>query len=78
MDITKKFLTGFLLLVTAVGLPVGATMTPPAEGGPLPGIRLAIPEDPVHRNYLGLQGQGSFTIPEIAADVVIVEIFSMY
>ena len=78
MDITKQFLTGFIFLVLAVGLPAGATMTPSAEGGPLPGIRLAIPDDPVHRNYLGLQGEGSFTIPEIAADVVIVEIFSMY
>ena len=78
MNATNPFLTSFLILILAVGLPAGAATTPPAEGGSLPGIQLAIPEDPVQRSYLGLEGKGSFTIPEIDADVVIVEIFSMY
>lgn len=75
---TKRIISGCLFLVLAASLSAGAATNPPAEGGLLPGIRLAIPDDPVHRNYLGLQGEGAFTIPEIAADVVIVEIFSMY
>jgi thiol-disulfide isomerase/thioredoxin len=51
---------------------------PPAAGGKLPDIRLEMPADPDHRKYLGLQGPDTFTIPEIDADIVIVEIFSMY
>lgn len=66
-------------LWTAIGYAstVNAT-SPPAEGGMLPDIRLEMPADPVHRAYLALTGSDSFTIPEIGADIVIVEIFSMY
>jgi hypothetical protein len=51
---------------------------PPPEGGMLPDIVLAVPEDPGHRQYLGLSQTGQFKIPDIKAEVVIVEIFSMY
>jgi peroxiredoxin len=51
---------------------------PPAEGEVLPEIALTVPPDPAHQTYLGLSGEGSFTIPQINAQVVIVEIFSMY
>jgi thiol-disulfide isomerase/thioredoxin len=59
-------------------LPVYAAKEPPAEGGPLPVIKLPIPKSPEEKNYLGLKGEGSFTIPQIKAKVVIIEIFSMY
>lgn len=51
---------------------------PPPEGGTLPDVVLPVPEDPAHRHYLGLDPAKGFRIPEIKADVVIVEIFSMY
>ncbi len=54
--------------------------SPPAVGGMLPDIKLSMPKDLADKNYLGLGifGFGSFTIPEIKANVVIIEIFSMY
>ena len=51
---------------------------PPVEGGTLPDVVLTAPEDPAHRHYLGLSQKQQFRIPEIKADVVIVQIFSMY
>ena len=54
------------------------TASPPAEGGVLPPIELGIPQNPAHRQYLGLSGDKTFTIPEIDAEVVLIEIFSMY
>ena len=47
-------------------------------GDVLPELKLSIPKTPAHKEYLGLTGKDSFRIPEIKADVVIVEIFSMY
>jgi len=50
----------------------------PRLGDPLPSIILPAPEDPAHRRYLGLSDGDSFRIPQIKAEVVIIEIFSMY
>jgi hypothetical protein len=52
--------------------------SPPQKGGVLPEIDLPVPKDPTHRNYLGLSGDDPFQIPQIKAEVVIIEIFSMY
>jgi hypothetical protein len=43
----------------------------------LPEFDLAVPKSDEHQKYLGIAGK-TFTIPEIKAEVVIVEIFSMY
>ncbi len=51
---------------------------PPAAGGKLPDIRLTIPADPGYQAYLGIKGEGTFSLSQIKAPVVIVEIFSMY
>ena len=37
-----------------------------------------MPKDPFLRSYLGLSGEGLFEISEIKAEVVIIQIFSMY
>jgi hypothetical protein len=50
----------------------------PRKGGTLPEIRLAVPKVPAHQSYLGLSGGGFFKIPDIKANVVIIEIYSMY
>lgn len=55
-----------------------AATEPPPEGGVLPEVRLPAPGSSADRDYLGLNGKGFFRIPEIKAEVVIVEIFSMY
>lgn len=55
-----------------------ANAQPPREGGALPGVTLPVPQDGAEAGYLGVAGRKSFKISEIEADVVIVEIFSIY
>jgi len=55
-----------------------ASSQPPAVGGALPDFSLAVPQNGDHQSYLGLAGKEAFSIPEIKADVVIIQIFSMY
>ena len=55
-----------------------ATTKPVAKGTTFPSIQLLVPEDAAFRNYLGLSGSGKFTIPQIRARVVIVQVFSRY
>src|SRR4030066_1820007 len=72
----------FCLVIIAffltINLTVFAAGKPPEEGGKLPVIKLSIPESAGEKAYLGLKGKGSFTIPQIKAKVLIIEVFSMY
>jgi hypothetical protein len=54
-----------------------ADSQPPAVGGILPEFDLSVPRSDEHQKYLGVAGK-TFMIPEIKAEVVIIEIFSMY
>ena len=56
----------------------GADSQPPAEGGQFPEMSFAVPKNPQFQQYLGVSGKTTFTIPEIVAEVVLIEIFSMY
>ena len=67
----------FFILLVAVAT-YAADVNPPQVGGVFPEIELLKPADPVYLKYLGISGSGSFKIQQIKADVVIVEIFSMY
>ena len=67
----------FLCPLAIVGF-AAAEIQPPAEGGNLPEIILRVPENSELKQYLGVGGKETFTIPEIKAEVVIIEIFSMY
>jgi len=51
---------------------------PPVKGDVLPDMKITVPQNATDRNYLGLERSGFFTIPQIKATIVIVEIFSMY
>ena len=64
-----------LLLATHAGL---AFTSAPAIGESLPPFELPIPQDERDQSYLGLSGAGQFTIAQIEAKVVIIQIFSMY
>jgi peroxiredoxin len=55
-----------------------ASKMPPQPNGPLPDFKLTVPERATDRDYLGLTTTGSFTVAQIKAHVVIIEIFSMY
>ena len=50
----------------------------PAEGGALPKIVLPAPKDADQVAYLGLGSKKEFTVADIPAEVVIVQIFNMY
>jgi peroxiredoxin len=73
--IRRVLISVFLLLLSTE---LAKAASPPAKGDNLPEILLAMPGEAVHRDYLGLSGKGQFQIPQIKADIVLVEIFSMY
>ncbi len=50
----------------------------PTEGEAFPKITLSVPQSASEKDYLGIKGKGSFKLSQIKADVVIIEIFSMY
>jgi peroxiredoxin len=66
------------VLVLALNPVPTLSASPPQKGKAFPEINLTIPEDSGHRDYLGLAGQGEFAIPQIKAEAVIIEIYSMY
>ena len=68
----------FLIIVPMAGSRLGAATDPPPEGEVLPQLELPVPEDAQAKSYLGLAGRGKFTVPQINARLVIIEIFSMY
>ncbi len=72
---TVTVLVGVVLLSTGFS---SADYQPPAEGGVLPEFSLSVPKNNDHQSYLGITGKQDFSIPEIKADVVIIQIFSMY
>ena len=69
------YMLAFLLATTR---PVLSADGPPPVGGILPSFKLAMPEDAETRRYLGLADDSHFTVPQIKAEVVIIEIFNMY
>ena len=78
MGTILKYLVAFFgVLLVSAGLAWGDSK-PPAVGGQLPEFTLPVPKSDEHQKYLGLAGKESFKISEISADVVIIEIFSMY
>jgi hypothetical protein len=47
-------------------------------GGQLPEFILPVPKSNEHQEYLGLAGKDVFKITEISAEVIVIDIFSMY
>jgi peroxiredoxin len=80
-NLARVFLSSMTILacLSFLGLvPAQAAGDPPAVGGRLPDLVLPVPQDAAEKAYLGLRTGDTFRIPQIAADLVIVEIFSMY
>jgi hypothetical protein len=67
-----------LALFALVHYPVVATGKHPAPGTVLPQFQLEVPEDAEARDYLGLSGSGGFSVSEIDAPVVVIQLFSRY
>ena len=73
-----NFLVGVCTTMFLIVGAVAAENQPPKEGGMLPAIILDIPKETGHQAYLGVTGKDGFKIPEIRAEIVIIEIFNMY
>ena len=77
----KVLILGFsvvLLAVMCFTVSV-ANCDPPHKGDLMPPFKLPVPKNKVYREYLGIGDNSTeFTVSDIKADVVIVEIFSMY
>jgi hypothetical protein len=74
----SKILLAAALCFLLSGGPAGAASEPPAVGGKLPEITLAAPQNTELQLYLGVGGKQTFAVPEIKAEVLLIEIFSMY
>ena len=61
-----------------VRYPTLAASKPPAQGTILPQFQLVVPDDSEAKGYLGLSGSGEFTVSEINAPVVVIQILSRY
>jgi peroxiredoxin len=76
----KKSLYGLIMVVSVMAFvqAISAAVRTPSTGEPFPDITLAVPDASVQKEYLGLKGKGSFSLSQIKADLLIIEIFSMY
>jgi hypothetical protein len=77
----KKPVISFIFIVVCLvswNSPTLAASKPPAPGETLPSFDLTVPLDAEARSYLGLSESGQFTVPQIEAQVVIIQIFNMY
>ncbi|MDY0384254.1 MAG: peroxiredoxin family protein [Geobacter sp.] len=81
----KRILVTCLVLAAVLAvIPSVQAATPPGVGQQLPDFELPLPKDGAERSYLGLSkrlfsfGGGSFRVPEIKAQAVVFQVFSMY
>lgn len=77
-DKLTYLLFAFVIYCCLLLSPALAAEQPPAVGSALPPIKLAVPDDSQVKNYLGLSGGKQFTVPQIEAQAVIIQIFNMY
>lgn len=81
MDMKRVTIRHFIMALIFMCLFIaGLSMaaSPLKKGGTLPEITLPVPKDPAQKDYLGLSQDTTFQIPQIKAQVVIIEIFNMY
>lgn len=57
---------------------LAAKCTIPSEGDVLPEITLSVPQNTNEKDYLGIKEKDYFKVSKIKAQVVILEVFSMY
>ncbi len=79
-ELKKRFVffAAITIILLVITYPALSAEKPPAQGETLPHFELAVPQDSAAKSYLGLSGSGKFTVPQIKARVVVIEIFSMY
>jgi len=78
MKKTAAFIFTAILCFTLSYQAAQAGNSTPAKGESFPDIALVMPDKPCDMDYLGLKGKNTFKLSQVKADVVILEIFSMY
>jgi len=78
MKKTAAFIFAAILCFTLSYQVAQAGNRTPAKGESFPDIALVMPDKPCDKDYLGLKGTNTFKISQVSADVVILEIFSLY
>ena len=68
----------FLVLILLSTFPLSAAAGPPKTGDDLPKISLPSPADQKDKDYLGISGPDKFTVRQIQAPVILIQILSMY
>jgi len=76
-NLLKFFMIVLMGMIVADGI-ADADSQVPVKGGVLPNIVFSVPESIELQEYLGVTGKTTFKVPEIKAEVVLIEIFSMY
>lgn len=73
-----KFILVWALVMLCGITHSAAEQATPVVGDTFPDIVVPVPADPGHRAYLGIEDAGTFSLLEIEAEALVVEIFSMY
>ncbi len=68
----------FSAILFLVAIHASAKIPPPQEGQKLPEFKISFPGETSYISYLGLKRSEPFSVSEIPAQIVIIEIFSMY
>ncbi|MBN1932280.1 MAG: redoxin domain-containing protein [Desulfobacterales bacterium] len=71
-------MSSLVLLLLSYTFAFASALPPPKEGELLPEIVLPAPQDADGQRYLGVSGSQTFSVFDIQAEVVIIQIFSMY
>lgn len=74
----RKSILMMVAVLLGLAAPLAAKDPIPAAGENLPELVFAAPEDPGQRQYLGLGYETTFTVKDVDARILIIEIFSMY
>ncbi|MEN6507606.1 MAG: hypothetical protein ABFD63_02265, partial [Smithella sp.] len=67
-----------VMMVFISTVAMAASNQPPQVGSSFPEMKLPKPADSGDLKYLGLSGSGTFTADQVKAQVLIIQIFSMY
>ena len=79
MKLTREHIAMVVLLGLILGGPAAAALAGNhSPGNPWTEIQLPTPADAQLRQYLGLSDNEHFTVNQIAAEIVIVQVYSMY
>ena len=76
----KELVIYFMLLLGMVSAVPAFGNEPAAANEMLPDLNLTVPENSTYKKYLGLTGKTgeSFALTDIQADILLIELFSMY